>query len=266
MAFAFGPDGACVRNSYGTAPPRAKLASLPVREINGMIFAWYHTSGVNPTWQVPAIDTSGFPKPSHWVKKMCGHPLDLCENSIDLGHFAPLHNGARVKVLESVSTANHHLKVKISFAGFYYLSRLRAEFSIEMFGVGYLAVKVTFPQLRLNVFELCSWTPIDPGQQQFYKTTYAKVGTPEKLLVPLRKPVILLCLPIAKIVSLGSVQQIKIDEKIWRHRQYVMYPKLAAGDGPIMLYRRWAEQFFEIDQESKIRNQGHWNSARMGAK
>jgi len=34
------------------------------------------------------------------------------------------------------------------------------------------------------------------------------------------------------------------DFPIWENKRYVDKPALAAGDGPIGLYRRWAKQFY----------------------
>ena len=35
------------------------------------------------------------------------------------------------------------------------------------------------------------------------------------------------------------------DFVIWQHKAFVPRPALANGDGPVMRYRRWAEQFYE---------------------
>ncbi|CAD5920211.1 Phenylpropionate dioxygenase and related ring-hydroxylating dioxygenases, large terminal subunit [Streptomyces sp. KY75] len=54
-AFAFGPDGACVRTGYGTPPPRSTLTRLPVHEANGAVFVWRHYDGREPDWEIPPL-------------------------------------------------------------------------------------------------------------------------------------------------------------------------------------------------------------------
>lgn len=49
------------------------------------------------------------------------------------------------------------------------------------------------------------------------------------------------------------------DVEIWEAKAYIARPALAYGDGPIMQYRRWCEQFYvgEVD-----RSQETWAPAR----
>jgi hypothetical protein len=42
------------------------------------------------------------------------------------------------------------------------------------------------------------------------------------------------------------------DFAIWENKRYVPRPILARGDGPIMLYRRWAAQFYEAPSTSQV--------------
>ncbi|WP_406086422.1 hypothetical protein [Kitasatospora purpeofusca] len=39
------------------------------------------------------------------------------------------------------------------------------------------------------------------------------------------------------------MKQVEGDFMVWEDRQFSSHPKLIAGDGPIMLLRRWADQF-----------------------
>ena len=39
------------------------------------------------------------------------------------------------------------------------------------------------------------------------------------------------------------VKQVGEDVPIWNHKAHRPSPSLAPGDGPIMKFRRWAEQF-----------------------
>ncbi len=48
-------------------------------------------------------------------------------------------------------------------------------------------------------------------------------------------------------VSKQVVRVFKQDIGIWNHKKYLPQPHLAEGDGPIMLYRKWARQFYLED-------------------
>ena len=51
----------------------------------------------------------------------------------------------------------------------------------------------------------------------------------------------------------GIAHQTVEDVPIWENKAYVVKLALAAGDGPIMKFRKWASQFYaegvELDQE-----------------
>jgi hypothetical protein len=35
--------------------------------------------------------------------------------------------------------------------------------------------------------------------------------------------------------------------RIWEHKRYLARPALAAGDGPLGLYRKWTRQFYSAE-------------------
>jgi cholesterol 7-desaturase len=54
---------------------------------------------------------------------------------------------------------------------------------------------------------------------------------------------------VERLVDARSFQvfssDVEQDFEIWKHKEFVPKPALAMGDGPVMRYRRWAEQFYE---------------------
>ena len=88
--FEFGGDGRCVKTAYGKGVPRkAKLATWPLREHNGYIFAWYHPEGQQPDWEVPVLPgpAEGWTAFSTRTIAVNSHPQETSENSVDIGHF-----------------------------------------------------------------------------------------------------------------------------------------------------------------------------------
>ena len=47
-----------------------------------------------------------------------------------------------------------------------------------------------------------------------------------------------------------AIRQVSEDVPIWRHKARWERPSLAAGDGPIMKFRRWAAQFTPITEKT----------------
>ena len=48
-----------------------------------------------------------------------------------------------------------------------------------------------------------------------------------------------------------AIHQVSQDVPIWEHKMRWKRPSLAEGDGPIMRFRQWAEQFTAATTETK---------------
>jgi cholesterol 7-dehydrogenase len=103
--FAFGGDGACLATGYGgRVPPRARLGTWPTEEVDGVVLA-YHDAGQTtghgaggqlPPWRIPTADVAGW-TPARWrTLTFTGHPLDITENSVDVGHLRSVHGYGEV--------------------------------------------------------------------------------------------------------------------------------------------------------------------------
>jgi hypothetical protein len=49
---------------------------------------------------------------------------------------------------------------------------------------------------------------------------------------------------VEQITWKAFVDDVELDFPIWQNKAYIQRPALAAGDGPIAPYRRWATQFY----------------------
>src|SRR5262245_28654201 len=99
--FRFDRSGWCVATAYGTRPPaKARVRAWPVRERHGVLLAYHDSRGREPAWEVPELDMRGWsPFVSH-VWTLRGHPQEIAENSVDLGHLTVVHRYAAV-ILDS---------------------------------------------------------------------------------------------------------------------------------------------------------------------
>jgi nitrite reductase/ring-hydroxylating ferredoxin subunit len=240
--FRFDREGACVATAYGTkAPPKARVRAWPVREKHGVLLAYFDPTERGPTWEVPELDMRGWsPFVSHrWT--LAGHPQETSENSVDLGHFSVVHHYAEV-ALTSLTIEGPLLVASYRFeratipgVG----ARLKATFDAYVHGLGYSLVDVRLPGLGLRMRQLVLPVPTVRGTIDLrVALSNQELGRMGPLGKPLARVITRALLPLVK----NDVSQ---DFAIWKNKRYVDRPILAAGDGPIPQYRKWASQFYE---------------------
>jgi nitrite reductase/ring-hydroxylating ferredoxin subunit len=250
--FCFDPSGQCVKTGYGTKPPpQARLRTWPILEVNGMIFAWHDEAGSQPDWTIPALDWEGWSPPQFAEWRICSHPQEIAENSADIGHFRYVHGYGDVKIFEEARTEGPVLH------GRYGMSRIasfvgkggrkiHAEFDFYEYGLGYAYVEAHAVEFDLYSRHFVVPMPIDG------RDIVLRIAVSVKLDYNPRKIHPLLGLVPKRILDhfiLGGYyreykRDVSDDFKVWTNKAYVHPPALAQGDGPVILYRKWAEQFY----------------------
>ncbi len=250
-SFEFDREGRCAKTGYGTPPPpRAKLATWPVHELHGVVFVWHGAAGEAPTFRLPQLDDArdGYLPMLDRVYEFRGHPQETSENSVDLGHFGPVHGYRNLKVVEPLRVDGASLTAKYSMERaaipeLPMLGSAYAEFRIHVHGLGYSRVEVSVPRFGMQSRHYVLATPIDREQLRLRCGFALREGT---LKLPFSSAV-------ARALAERALMQIGIrafvhdvaqDFEIWKHKRYVHLPQLARGDGPIGTYRRWARQFY----------------------
>jgi nitrite reductase/ring-hydroxylating ferredoxin subunit len=242
--FAFNPDGICVGTAYGTRPPRASLEQLPAREVNGAVLLWHHAEGDPPSWEVPDLAADGFPAPARHVTTMVAHPQEVIENSIDIGHFGPVHGTSGAEITKPMEPDGPRLSVGTSvFRVLPVLGRSDVAFDVQAHGLGYLRVLANIPQWKLSALVQIMPVAIDPWRVQARFTVSARLGSSGSRA---QKYAGWLATQIFAQPSWRGIEQ---DVPIWRHKIHVAHPRLALGDGPIMRFRGWASQFYSVDPD-----------------
>jgi nitrite reductase/ring-hydroxylating ferredoxin subunit len=237
--FAYDASGACVRTGYGTKPPeKARLSQRPLCETNRLLLAW-HGPG-EPSWAVPDLDEDGWTPPSCRRFVLRDHPQETTENSVDLGHFAIVHGYRNVRMLRDAVADGPYLSTAFALEQPVPFTRqtLPFEFETEIFGLGYSLVNLRVPRLRLDARLWVLPTPID--EQRLTLRLAASVRANRQGLPGGR----LVDAVLTQLVLHGFAHGAKKDFPIWENKRYLERPALAAGDGPIGLYRRWALQFY----------------------
>jgi nitrite reductase/ring-hydroxylating ferredoxin subunit len=257
--FAFDPSGACVRTGYGTRPPTARLAQREVREINGALLVWHHAAGVRPTWEVVQQPADGFPASVRDVTTLVGHPQDIVENAVDIGHIGPIHGYRNVRLRRPFTPRGPAFSIAATgeraMPGG---GPLEIAFDIVVHGLGHLWVDATIPQLRAAATFQAMATPIDPCHVEIRYSVALRVGSdpanPRGQMLASR----------LLTVALGPAfrRDMRRDFPVWEHKIYIDQPRLAKGDGPLLAFRHWARQFYAQSAASSRRAANGLSSAR----
>ena len=257
--FAYDAEGTCVRTGYGTPPPPgARLSSLPLREQNGILLVYHDASGGCPEWEVPVLDAAGWTPMRRRTYVLRDHPQETSENSVDLGHFTFVHGYRNTTPISDAEVEGPRFSIAFSSERHLpYVGRLLADrmmgftFAIDVWGLGYSLVAVRVPALDLEARLWVLATPIDEERLTLRMAASVRAGdrrriSPALALVP--DSVLYPLLTRFMISSLGH--DAESDFPIWQNTRYLQRPALAAGDGPIGKFRRWARQFYPPEPEA----------------
>ena len=240
--FQFNGAGACVRTGYETpVPPKAKLRTWSLREMDGFLLIYHHIDHEAPTWEIPPVGTSGWTRLISRSFTLNDHPQETTENSVDVGHFAFVHqyrdprtlkefaaDGARLNTAYSVKRALRIFGINLTHYEF--------EFETQIYGLGYSLVNVRVPLFHVTARLWVLPTSIDAD-----RITLRLALRMLKWDFPVGA---LLSSWIARMILSGFVHDAGQDFPIWENKRYTEIPALAKGDGPIGKYRQWAKQFY----------------------
>lgn len=269
--FRFDASGRCVATGYGSPPPKGLVTPcVELRVVGDAVLAWHAPDGQGPSFEVPASSADDLGPWRFARRRLTGHPQDTTENSVDLGHFSTLHGYAEVEQIAPLEVDGARLRIAYRARRPARLLRtgrqaLEIIYEIEAWGLGWSRVDVTVPRYGIRLGQLVLSTPTTPGQVDVLlgaavtgTGTTARRGTDGDAGIDdgaatstaVHRVVASLVTgrgfraAAASGLLLAVVVDVAQDARIWRHKGYVQRPALAAGDGPIVPYRRWAEQFY----------------------
>jgi len=212
-------------------------------EQQATLFGWFDPSGAGPTFELPALDPKGWSRhATHQFDNLATHPQETSENSVDLAHFTTVHGYDRVDTVVPAHADGPILSATYAFTrhilpGGLSGRTLRAEFRVRAFGLGYSLVETSVTPLKLRIRQLVLATPTVAGRLDLRLALSLQDYGP----APLRALAV-------RLTRWGLmrmyVKDVSADLDIWQHKRYLDPPRLAQGDGPIGLYRRWARQFY----------------------
>ena len=226
----------------------AALHRWPLRERNGLIFAWYHPDRKDPSFEVPVLPTDGWTDFRIRALTVRSHPQETSENSVDIGHFVQLH-GFRDAWYEGDLEVKDHLLLG-AYGITYPLpggKGFLAKFGVEVHGLGYSLVKIHVPFVNNRFHTLILSTPIDEER------VHVRMGMSMKNWGPPGMSHL-----VREIASARLSYEVAQDGPIWEAKRYLDKPLLADGDGPIGAYRRYCTQFYpepQVTAQAPVRQQ-----------
>jgi nitrite reductase/ring-hydroxylating ferredoxin subunit len=252
--FRFGVDGACVATGYDTKAPRVSVNTWPIQENHGVVLVYLDPRGQPPVFEIPRLEDEDFTKLRTKSYNLRGHPQDTTENSVDFGHLSVVHGYSNVKMHGELQLDGSVLRARYSMHHPFGLARgsggIDAQFDVTVRGLGYSMVEVLIPKLGMQTRSFVFASPRGPMDlelriamsvkkiQRSKMPAFVKKLAAPRLVEKLAEELLL------RQAFAAYANDVEQDFVIWKNKQYVARPALALGDGPIMKYRRWAEQFY----------------------
>ena len=230
----YGGDGRNVEIPYRDKPQRAaKLVSYPTFEANGLVYAWYSAEGAEPDWTPPVLEESvdpGYLSFDSEPWEIRTHVQEVLENTVDIAHFQFVHGVSGFGAVELVqegpmfrSIASVTMKTR--------RGEVNGAVESELWGMGLDYVRQRGFGPGKTIFSV---TPVEEelvrAHYRFFVEKDEETGEPSNYGRGLMKE---------------FSRQITQDIPIWERKIYREQPRLAMGEGAIVDYRRWVEQFYE---------------------
>ena len=244
----FDSDGRCVDIPYSDRLNRkAAVRTYPVVERNGSLFAWYHPDDEPPAWELPELpefgEDSGFSEPFRKHYRLGCHWQEIAETQVDAAHIQahlleyqiamndgkPLDRPPMPQV-DRYDTDGPVAEIRITQSFPTPQGDVEGRIDTDVWGPGLAATWFTG---LVDTLLLGCATPVDDGACEL-RFSFVVRSTGDA----------------AETSSLGKAFIEEIHERtvedveLWENKAYVPAPALAHGDGPIMQYRRWCEQFY----------------------
>jgi nitrite reductase/ring-hydroxylating ferredoxin subunit len=238
-AWKYDKAGACVEVPYAKhIPPKAKVKPWHIKEVNGLILAWYHHEGAPPQWDIEAISEYDNPEWTPYERrrwKIKTHNQEMAENAVDSAHFHYVHG--------TVEQPTSRAEAKGPILHVFSETKMRTPMgkvggSVESISYGFGYALTRFKGI-VETLLVASTSPIDEDYVDVrFSFMVKKLANGD----------------VTSTVGAAFIREIERqlgqDIPIWENKIYVNPPLICDGDGPIGLFRRWTKQFYPADVEA----------------
>lgn len=236
--FEFGAGGECVKLAYGTRPPRkARVTHHPVQEVDGFVYSYYAPDSSAPSWKLEPLDWQDWTPLRHQRLEFIGHPQEIAENSVDIGHFKSVHHYSSSIEEHAVADAQKltagYRVVRPWFGPVFENLTFEVRFHVLAHGLGCSIIHADVQRTPIRIRYFVNATPIDGERTQLQIAAAIR-----KLPFPGLNAIV------REAVLYGLRHDVTQDIPFWESKHHLVQPVLADGDGEIGEYRRWCRQFY----------------------
>ncbi len=252
--FQFDATGQCVATPYADPPGAARLRVFPVREIAGLIFAWWGLDGEHePRWDLPAEspDQSGWSSLRVRTFRFPGHPQETTENSVDLAHLRFVHGYDSVTRWEPLSVDGTLLESQFDFLskrkiGGVVSLTFDVSASAHIYGLGYSYVEIREKSIGMDMRMWILATPVDGVLIDMTLASQVReIRNPKRIVAGLRFLPVKLRAPVMnRFIASRQDRDVKDDIVVWSRKKYLSRPRLCRSDGEVMPFRAYCAQFY----------------------
>ncbi|HUH37145.1 MAG TPA: Rieske 2Fe-2S domain-containing protein [Spongiibacteraceae bacterium] len=238
--WAFNGEGQCTDVPYAkNLPPKVArgetvIEPWPVRELNQIIWVWYHPEGAAPLFEPQAVPEAepgngewGRLKSFHWDIET--HMQEIGENGVDAAHFLFVHGTAEIPPSPEFSwgewTRGALLKTRM------HTPKGIVDGAIDTLSMGPGQAIIRFTGICETIL-MANLTPVSPEHTVAnYSFIQRKVNGKEPVG------------GVADAIVNDIRQQMEEDRIIWARKRYYDKPMLCDGDGPFTKFRNWYGKF-----------------------
>jgi 3-ketosteroid 9alpha-monooxygenase subunit A len=244
----FDADGWCKDIAYATTLPQIckrepVIGKYHLEEANGVIWAWYHPHDIAPMFDVQHYPEFTDPAWSSHTRygmwRIESNCQEQAENAVDTAHFRFIHGTPSVP--EGFGEYEGHIR-RTGSDGVNTVTlpdgtQRTIKTAVRTWANG-AGQKNTMLQGLTTVWLMVLYTPIeqDCGELRF-AFTYppAAPGSVEELAFK------------DACERIAGETGVLADLPIWNNKIHRSRPILCDGDGPILQYRKWFQQFYDFD-------------------
>ncbi len=221
------------------APKSARLRTYPVKEQNGTVFVFFDPQGGAP-WALPELDEEGWtaPRVVHW-KHLRTHPQEIFENTVDTAHIGPVHDGRQARLQGKPRREGERMIADVAFTAPGDIVGMPGtlndvELNVTMVGLGVVIVQTHVTNVGVRARQRICVTPLEHDVVEIRGIVQVRAQDDPAYTEEL-----------AQIFYQAYVDDFAKDFPIWENKRYLTAPLLSPVDGPVGLYRRWCEQFYD---------------------
>ena len=233
-------SGRCSGVPYARrVPPKARLQTYPVASGSGFLYVWHDPEGADPDYEIPAVAVYGKDDWSGWTMfewEVRGKLCDVIDNVADVAHFSPVHSASSVAYFGNLHEGVMASQVMVGdYDGMGATARFTTYSTYYGPAVQFTTMSGGVNGVPMEAVLLNSHVPLSPDRfllrfgMMMQKFTHVPPAQDEMM---------------RKAITQMNSQSFAQDVEIWKNKVWIDTPMLADGDGPILLNRRWYEQFY----------------------